>query len=319
MLIEVNGGLVTVLAPAKLNLFLEVLGKRADGFHEIDSLMCPISLCDTLELRSTATPEVSLELHLPAVVSPIDNDPAWDIPSDERNLAYRAVQRVRERLGVQLGCRIRLHKAIPAAAGLGGGSSDAAAAIVAAMIAWGNWDRELAAEVCAELGSDLNLFLGDENGIGLALAKGRGEQCELLACIPKLEFVVTHPPAGCATSAVYANHRKSGQTRQSLELVQACQHENVAQIGALLFNALETSAKSITPWIDKQLDFFRTFQFQYSAMTGSGSSCFALTTEPYTMADMRRAANVAGLSRVYAVKSWSQPSIEDQLKLVGSA
>jgi 4-diphosphocytidyl-2-C-methyl-D-erythritol kinase len=318
MLIDVKGGLVTVLAPAKLNLFLEVLGKRADGFHEIESLMCPISLCDTLELHSTANPEVSLELQLPVVEHPADNDPAWDIPSDERNLVYRAVQRVRDHLGVRLGCRIRLQKSIPAAAGLGGGSSDAAAAIVAAMIAWGNWDRELAAEVCAELGSDLNLFLGDRNGIGLALAKGRGEQCEFFACNPELEFVVTHPPAGCATSAVYAKCQISGQTRRSLELVQACQHENLAQIGALLFNALEPSAKSITPWIDKQLDFFRTFQLQYSVMTGSGSSCFALITEPYTMADMRRAANVAGLSRVYAVKSWSQPSIEDQLELVGS-
>jgi len=176
----------------------------------------------------------------------------------------------------------------------------------------------MAAEICSELGSDLNLFLGDENGIGLAVAKGRGENCEILAINPPLEFVVTHPPAGCATSAVYANWQNSDTTRNSCDLVKACHSENLELIGSLLFNALETSAMAITPWIDKQLDFFRSFQFPYNAMTGSGSSCFALVTEAYTMASMRRAANVAGLSRVYAVKSWTQPSIEKQIELISS-
>ena len=318
MLIDVKSGAVTISAPAKLNLFLEVLGKRADGYHEIESLMCPISLCDTLELRPVAEPEIRLDVELPVVEQAVENDPAWDIPCDERNLVYRAVQRVRERLNVQTGCRIRLKKAIPAAAGLGGGSSDAAAATVAAMIAWGSWDREIAAEICASLGSDLNLFLGDKNGIGLALAKGRGENCEILAYKPKLAFVVTHPPAGCATSAVYANWCKSELTKSSNDIVKAFHSGNLEQIGLHLFNALETSAKSITPWIDKQLNLLRSFQFRYSAMSGSGSSCFALITETYTMADMRRAANVAGLSRVYAVKSWTQPSIEEQLQRVGA-
>jgi 4-diphosphocytidyl-2C-methyl-D-erythritol kinase len=183
------------------------------------------------------------------------------------------------------------------------------------MIAWGHWDREIAADICASLGSDLNLFLGDKNGIGLALAKERGENCEILACKPTLEFVVTHPPAGCATSAVYANWQKSGSTRDSRAIIAACRIQDVERIGSLFYNALEASARKITPWIDRQLNIFRSFQFRYNAMTGSGSSCFALVTEPYTMADMRRTANVAGLLRVYAVKSWLQSSIEEQISL----
>jgi 4-diphosphocytidyl-2-C-methyl-D-erythritol kinase len=318
MLIDAKDGVVKVSAPAKLNLFLEVLGKRPDGYHEIESLMCPISLCDTVELQSTEAPEITLEVQLPKFEKSAEDDPAWDIPCDRRNLVYRAVERVRERLGVPQGCRIRLQKSIPAAAGLGGGSSDAAAAIVAAMITWGSWNRELAASICAELGSDLNLFLGDKSAIGLALATGRGENCHILACKPELEFVVTHPPAGCATAAIYANYHSAGKTLSSEDLIEACCTENLEQIGSHLFNALEASAKSVNPWIDIQLDFFRRFQFRYSAMSGSGSSCFALITATYTMADMRRAANVAGLSRVYAVKSWTQPSIEDQLKLIGT-
>lgn len=318
MLIDVKRDVVTVSAPAKLNLFLEVLGKRSDGYHEIESLMCPISLCDTLELQSTVGSEITLEVELPSAEPRVENDPAWDVPCNENNLVYRAVKRVRECMNAKTGCRIRLKKVIPAAAGLGGGSSDAAAAVVAAMIAWGGWNRQMAAEICAGLGSDLNLFLGDENGIGLALAKGRGEYCEILEVHPSLEFVVTHPPAGCATSAVYANWRGVGANRSSNDLVRACYDDNLETIGSLFFNALEASARTITPWIDRQLDFFRSFHFRYSAMTGSGSSCFALITETYTMADMRRAANVAGLSRVYAVKSWAQPSIEEQIKLIDS-
>jgi 4-diphosphocytidyl-2-C-methyl-D-erythritol kinase len=318
MLIDVKGGLISVLAPAKLNLFLEVLGKRADGYHEIESLMCPVSLCDTLELRSTVEPELILDIELPASEAQVENDPAWDVPSDNRNLVFRAVKCVREHMNVQSGCRIRLKKSIPAAAGLGGGSSDAAAAVVAAMVAWGRWDRRLAARICSELGSDLNLFLGDENHIGLTLAKGRGEDCETLDISPALDFLVTHPPAGCSTSAVYANWRNSGSIRHSSELIEACRTENLDRIGALLFNALQASARTITPWIDNQLKYFQGNQFRYNAMTGSGSSCFALVTETYTMANVRRAANDAGLSRVYAVKSWTQPSIEEQVRLVSS-
>ncbi len=319
MLIDIKRGVVRISAPAKLNLFLEVLGKRADGYHEIESLMCPISLCDILELESTKMPGITLEVELPVNESPRQDDPAWNVPGDERNLVFRAVKRVRDQLGVRNGCRIRLIKSIPAAAGLGGGSSDAAAAVVAAMIAWKVWNRPLAAEICSELGSDLNLFLGDKNGIGLALVRGRGENCEILATTTSLEFVVMHPPAGCATSAVYANWRSSGLTRCSDDLVNAYQgKKNIERVGSLFFNALEKSAMSITPWIDKQLAFFRSFNFRYNAMTGSGSSCFALVTEPYILADLRRAAEVAGLSRVYAVKSWAQLSIEEQIKLNGS-
>ena len=278
MLIDVKRGLVRIEAPAKLNLFLEIHGKRADGYHEIESLMCPISLCDTLELRSTSEPELSLEMECPIAVVLEKKDPAWDIPSDERNLVYRAVKRVRECLSVQTGCRIKLKKSIPAAAGLGGGSSDAAAAVVAAMLAWGSWDRSLATQICAELGSDLNFFLGDDKRIGFALVTGRGENCEILDFCPALEFVVTHPPDGCSTSAVYADWHNSGSIRRPRDLIEACRSEDLERIGSLLFNGLEASAGASTPWIKKQLDVFRSFHFPYNAMTGSGSSCFALVS-----------------------------------------
>ncbi len=324
MLIETQGSGYRVAAPAKLNLFLEVLGKREDGYHEIESLMCPISLCDILEFRSTDEPEIRLEVVLPTDSINCDslasgNDPAWDVPADETNLVYRAAQCVRDALGVTRGCVIKLTKVIPSAAGLGGGSSDAAATVVAAMLAWNEWDRSRAAKICETLGSDLNVFLGDENRIGLSLAQGRGEKCRVLEATPELEFVVTHPPAGCSTRAVYANWLKSSQNRSSEPLVSALQSGQIERIGSLLFNALTLSARQVTPWIDNQLRFFLACQFQYNAMTGSGSSCFALASHNYKMAEVRRAAQAAGLSRVYAVKSWFQPSIEEQIRLIRSS
>ncbi len=326
MLIELIDGGVRISAPAKLNLYLEVLGKRDDGYHEIESLMCPISLCDTLEFRSTESPELRLEVCLPDEANEAANqsdpapvlDPAWQVPSDASNLVYRAAARVRESLGIASGCEIKLTKAIPSSAGLGGGSSDAAATVVAAMLAWGSWDRAVASRICADLGSDLNVFLGDENGIGLTMALGRGEKCKVLPLCPQLEFVVTHPPVGCSTSAVYSNWRKTGHIRSAEGIIAALGSGDIERIGPLLFNALENSARQVTPWIDNQLSSFLAFHFRYNAMTGSGSSCFALVSSTDKLADMRRAVKDAGLSRVYAVKSWFQPSIEEQIRLISS-
>lgn len=325
MLIESQAGAIRIAAPAKLNLFLEVLGKRADGYHEIESLMCPISLCDTLEFRATSEPDLRLHVDLPADATnnrtttagsdpASDVDPAWDVPNDERNLVYRAAKEVQRALNVTQGCSIKLTKAIPSSAGLGGGSSDAAATVVASMLAWHRWDRTLASRICAGLGSDLNVFIGDENRIGLTLGQGRGEKCKVLDMCPLLNFVVTHPPAGCSTSAVYANWLRTDSIRTSNEIISALGNNDVDQIGPLLFNALTNSARQVTGWIDNQLRFFHACQFQYNAMTGSGSSCYALVSESLKMAEVRRAAQTAGLSRVYAVKSWFQPSIEEQIR-----
>lgn len=166
-----------IVRTAKLNLFLEVLGKRPDGYHEIETLMCPISLCDELEFRFRDDPRIHLQLELPSTAGTTD-DPAWQIPADDRNLVVRSIQSVQAAMGVGGGCTIHLKKRIPAAAGLGGGSSDAAAAIVAAMLAWGQWDRNLATSIANSLGSDIGFFLGDTTQVGMALATGRGEKCE---------------------------------------------------------------------------------------------------------------------------------------------
>ncbi|MGA2258695.1 MAG: hypothetical protein ABSG53_28850, partial [Thermoguttaceae bacterium] len=158
MQIHRNSVEIVIQTPAKLNLFFEVLGKRSDGYHEIETLMCPIGWYDTLCFRGASSEELDLECQWGSVAS--GGSGFEEVPRDGKNLVLRAVDLVRRRTGTKQGARLRLTKRIPTAAGLGGGSSDAAAALVAANLGWrlGLSLPELAS-LAAELGSDVPFFL----------------------------------------------------------------------------------------------------------------------------------------------------------------
>ena len=184
---------VRVMAPAKINWTLEVLGKRSDGYHEIRSVMQTIDLVDTMTLRPADTLTLS-----------ITGDPAvlWN-DSLESNLAYRAGALLRERCGARSGAEIQLEKRIPVASGLGGGSSDAAAALRGLNRLWKLRLREedLMA-IGAELGSDVPFFIRG----GTALASGRGEVLEALPEAPKQRLLLAwwdRPPLKDKTARMY--------------------------------------------------------------------------------------------------------------------
>jgi 4-diphosphocytidyl-2-C-methyl-D-erythritol kinase len=315
MIIERLPHAVRILAPAKVNLFLEVMGKRPDGYHEIETVLCPISLFDTLTFEVTDEPEICFELQLPADANgpAAEEDVAWSIPTDHSNLAVRALQHIQRQLGARRGCRLKLEKQIPAAAGLGGGSSDTAAAVVASLIAWDRWDRQLATQVCASIGSDVPFFLGDLTGIGMATAIGRGEQCQQIQAQPELSLIVTHPPIGCSTKLIYDNFSRMGPVRHFGEIVSACETGQFQKIGARLFNALQSPASRVTEWIDRQLNLFASCGAEHSLMTGSGSSCFALVNGPQIERKIKASAAAIGLRRVFSVEAWYGDSIEQQL------
>ncbi len=321
MIIHRSSNRIIIAAPAKVNLFLEVMGKRGDGYHEVQTVLCPIALFDQLSFEPLDGGAIDFRLRLPALphvpaeapdrhIQPID--PAWDIPADDRNLVVRAVRLVQQALGTRRGCRIELTKSIPAAAGLGGGSSDTAAAVVASLLAWDKWDRKLAHQVCAEIGSDIPFFLGDEQRIGLAVATGRGEQCQQLVARPPLDLILTHPSVGCSTQQVYLNYVDTAKKRSFNKIVAACETGEPKKIGAELFNALQFAASGLTTWVDRQLRLFATCGAPWAAMSGSGSSCFAIIDDPSCETLVRRAAADCGLPRVYAAKAWYGDSIEHQ-------
>jgi 4-diphosphocytidyl-2-C-methyl-D-erythritol kinase len=242
---------VRVAAPAKVNLSLAVLGRRPDGFHEVDTRMLALELADELALTRTRRPGVQLSLRGPFASA--------DIPADESNLAARAASEVLRLCGAQEGIAIELEKRIPSGAGLGGGSSDAAAAWIAAATLLGLDPRSPAAEsALAALGSDC-VFFWKASDTGFARCLGRGERVEVqpVPASPRCVALVV-PDIACPTAAVYAAFRG----RADLE------------------NDLEPAALAAVPGLRawrKALDSCGETRWQLS---GSGSSFFAPHDDP---------------------------------------
>ncbi|QDT13653.1 4-(cytidine 5'-diphospho)-2-C-methyl-D-erythritol kinase [Planctomycetes bacterium K23_9] len=280
--------------PAKLNLFLELLGKRSDGFHEIDTVMVPIDLCDELKLWRTDDPGIELQVGwLPSIEivaarlgvecgSP-QADSLLSIPSGESNLVHRALTEFSKRLGVTGGFGCQLHKRIPAGAGMGGASSDAASALLAAATLCDvSLDSPFLWEIAASIGSDVPFFLGDPQGgsgggaIRAARARGRGEKIEATPIQGTLNFVVVFPGASLSTPTVYGHSVVPDQPLSAESLVAALRSGDLAATQTSLSNRLAQSAKEILPRIDEILKTMWRFGMTACQLTGSGSACFAV-------------------------------------------
>jgi 4-diphosphocytidyl-2-C-methyl-D-erythritol kinase len=262
-----RGTQIEVTTPAKINLFLEILGRRPDGYHEIETLLTAITIYDTLLFEAGAAGQIELSCRW-------TGDPAAEepIPVGPENLVWRAVELVRQRALIHGGAAIELIKRIPAAAGLGGASSDAAAALVAANIAWQlKWPRERLLELAKELGSDVPFFLTR----GAALARGRGECLDSLP-VPRLHFAVVRPPVGLSTAAVYRACALATEPVGSAELAAALSRGDAAAAAKRMANGLTPAATALTPWIKRLGDELDRQGVLGHQMSGSGSSCFAI-------------------------------------------
>ena len=187
----------TLHAPAKLNLFLEVLDRREDGYHELETLMVPVGIFDSLSFE----PAQPIHGKVGSIEFAVRGDAAAvGIPTDSRNLVVRALGLLRKHSGCTHGAKVELVKRIPSAAGLGGGSSDAAAALELGNRGWGiHFDRKQLTSLAAELGSDVPFFLAHS----AAICRGRGEQVERIAGTVPLHVVIVKPPAALSTAEVY--------------------------------------------------------------------------------------------------------------------
>ncbi len=247
---------------AKLNLTLEVLGKRADGYHEVRSVMQTIGLADRLEV--TAADELVFTCDDPALATPA-------------NLVYRAACLLQAACGARAGADLRLVKRIPVAAGLGGGSSDAAGAIAALNRLWG-LRLSLAEQqrLAARLGSDVPFFLTG----GTALATGRGERITPLPPLPQHWAVLVFPPGSLSTAAVYNAVIPSDFTSG----VATADTVAAAQRGALLpqsrwRNALARPARALAARIAAAQDALRQAGAEHAHLSGSGPTVFAVCQE----------------------------------------
>ena len=291
----------TVHAPAKLNLSLSVLDRRPDGFHEIESLMVPVTLHDTLHLRVTDAVDIRLRVRFGGRLGePAAAPLRRDVPTDASNLVVRAARMLAEEAGVTQGLDIELVKEIPSGAGLGGGSSDAAAILMAASAAWGlDWPRERLAAIGSRIGSDIPWFFAG----GPAIATGRGERIEPVAGIPPLSAVIACPAVGLSTASVYkqcvpdAGHRGS-----AARLAEALRggHAKVAQ--SLMHNTLEPPARQLCPDVGRLLDGMARAGAVQPMLTGSGSACFALARTVTEARGIAARLDAAGWPGVFAVR-----------------
>jgi 4-diphosphocytidyl-2-C-methyl-D-erythritol kinase len=291
---------VEVFAPAKLNLFLEVLGKRSDGFHEIETVMTPVSLFDSLIVTETATGLIELECERTTEAREAAREGNPTLPTGAENLVVRALEALRRTAGISRGARVRLVKRIPMAAGMAGGSTDAAAALAAANLAWNlNWPAERLAETAATLGSDVPFFFARRS----ALCRGRGEKIEPLAVAPPLDFVVVKPPVGLSTADVYRACRPAEKPQSAAALIDAWRRGNKAALGRLLHNRLQDAAERLCDFVERLAHELRRYAVLGHQMSGSGTSYFALCRDARQA--RRTAAELAGrgLGQTFALRT----------------
>jgi 4-diphosphocytidyl-2-C-methyl-D-erythritol kinase len=254
---------VVIAAPAKLNLFLEVLRKRPDGFHDLESLMVAVELFDTLELYLTNSGEIALTCELPSLSTGPDN------------LVFKAALALRTHANrPKLGASIRLTKRIPTQAGLGGGSSDAAAALVGLNRIWKlGLTREELVGIAASIGSDVAFFLT----LPAAWCTGRGE---VVTPEPpaarRFDFVLVFPPVGLGTAAVYKRLAVSEVPTPGNAVREAYLTGDAKALGQALFNRLEEPAFELEPLVGRMRKRLAALRPCGAMMSGSGSTVFAV-------------------------------------------
>jgi 4-diphosphocytidyl-2-C-methyl-D-erythritol kinase len=291
---------VVVQAPAKLNLFFEVIAKRSDGYHEIETLMYPVALFDTLRFSPKSSGNIEFQCEMSLGFSSINGIGSGEIPLDNSNLAVRAVELLREHAGIRAGAKLVLIKRIPTAAGLGGGSSDAAAALSAANLAWElDWPLNKLASLGAKLGSDVPFFFAS----GPAICRGRGEQVEPVGALGMLHFVIVRPPTGLGTEAVYKVCRPAESPLSVMPLIHALKQGNKNEAGRMLFNRLLPSVLKMTPWIGRLQREFERLDCLGHGLSGSGSSYFGLCRHARHARRIARRLQVLNVGGVFAVHS----------------
>jgi 4-diphosphocytidyl-2-C-methyl-D-erythritol kinase len=279
---------VSTLAPAKINWTLEVLGRRPDGCHEVRTVLQTVDLCD----RVRVSPATDLEL---VVTGPAGQAgaPLTGVPASE-NLAYRAAALLRERAGrPALGARIELEKAVPAGAGLGGGSSDAAATLRALDRLWrlGLTRGELG-RLAAQLGADVPFFLFG----GTALGRGRGDEVTPLPDVPSRRVLLVVPRSRPArkTAAMYAHlrpeHFSDGEASERLA---AAISRGVAPSDDDIFNTFEDIAAEVLPEAAAAAERCQGLGLR-PHLAGSGPAQFVLLRPDAESAPLREALSAAG-------------------------
>ena len=251
-----------VKAPAKINLSLDVLYKRPDGFHEVEMIMTTIDLADRVELTLLEQDKIHILSHNRYV------------PDDQRNLAFQAAQLLKDRYQVKKGVQITIEKTIPVAAGLAGGSSDAAATLRGLNKLWelGLTLDELA-NLGSEIGSDVSFCVYG----GTALARGRGEMITDLPAPPTCWVILAKPFIGVSTAEVYRRLDLNGMEHPNInEMVKAIENNDYQSVCDTVGNVLEDVTLKLHPEVAQIKEQMKRFGADAVLMSGSGPTVFGI-------------------------------------------
>ncbi|PLR93309.1 4-(cytidine 5'-diphospho)-2-C-methyl-D-erythritol kinase [Bacillus sp. T33-2] len=251
-----------VKAPAKINLSLDVLHKRPDGYHEVEMIMTTIDLADRIELELLEQDAILINSHNRFV------------PDDQRNLAYQAARLLKERFNIDKGVSITIEKAIPVAAGLAGGSSDAAAALRGLNKLWNlGLSMDELAQLGSEIGSDVSFCVYG----GTALAKGRGELIAELPPPPTCWVVLAKPFIGVSTAEVYRRLDVNGIGHPDINrMISAIKTNDFEGVCSSVGNVLEDVTLSLYPEVAQIKEQMKRFGADAVLMSGSGPTVFSL-------------------------------------------
>ncbi|MBX6350216.1 MAG: 4-(cytidine 5'-diphospho)-2-C-methyl-D-erythritol kinase [Clostridia bacterium] len=290
---------VEVLAPAKLNLVLAAGRRRADGYHPLATIFQTISLCDRLRVWPLPS-QPSRAAGTEGIVLRVTGPEAAGVEAGPANLVARAYRAFRRRLGPAgpAGVRVALFKRVPKGAGLGGGSSDAAALLRALAQMTGRNDAEALAEAALEVGSDVPYFLTG----GTRAAFGRGERLTALTPLPPEVVVVAKPPRELETGRVFlafdrlrddalADPAADPRWRKAVAAAAAGDRD---ALWRSVFNDLEPAALGLAPEIEEGRERLRAAGAQAVGLSGSGSALWAVMPSPAAADRVRRALRRAG-------------------------
>jgi len=300
MLVRQSFNSVTVLAPAKLNLFLKVLGKRADGFHELETLMVTIGIRDELCFStncSTATESADITLNCRNASRRGVGKDVWNLSTGADNLVVKAARLLQTHTGTQQGARIELLKRIPIASGLAGGSSDAAATLIGLNRLW-NLNLSLADlhPLAAQLGSDVPFFLSP---LPAAICRGRGEIVEPVDLPQGLQFVVARPASGLSTAEVFRHCRGSEDTRSVEELTDCLKAGRVSEVTRRMMNSLQGPAEQLNHDVKKLAEAFARLPVLGHMMSGSGTGYFGVCAQRRQASHVAAQLNAVGIGQVF--------------------
>lgn len=252
--------------PAKINLYLDVGERREDGFHEVTTVIQSIDIFDELSIEERAENRISMECSLPG------------LPADRNNLCWKAAELVRDLTGCGKGLHLALKKGIPVAAGLGGGSSDAAGVLLLLNRLWklGLSTRRLE-EMGARLGSDVPFFIR----AGTALCTGRGEEITAIENAPSLAYILIKPAITASTAAVYESMScGSLPPHPSVdEFIALLRSGDSSRIAKRLWNRLESGDSPHLIEVKRVMKLLGRSDLLGCRMSGSGPSVFAIARD----------------------------------------